>query len=371
MQLGQLLRCATAAAPPQHGDKQHGVCNTEIVDGYLRQHPAWSSVSEVIKQAWRLRQALQENRDCRSYLSGQVTPAVDATLAQCLLKLAASAQHSGNFTALLSLPACAESGNWVGFERVMVDAVTAAVHAAIRPAEGCHAHTSPLHSSEQNQQGKEPILLRSSGPIGAARPTDAANSWLTVLCQWDAAADSNGWYLFRSLEAAMQAAHPKQARPPTSIIQQLCSSKAAAGITTARGLTRALEMTIAARDAAGVKLLLQGTAAADLLTPFDVGRLLLRAFAYYNDPRGWPRCRLVDDWCNQQSGVFDILYGASLPRASCTLGAAIGSTPGAAFGFSTFAGQHPQLGSACKPHMSTADHAGVSDYMSFLAMYAS
>uniref|UniRef100_A0A383WJM3 Symplekin C-terminal domain-containing protein n=1 Tax=Tetradesmus obliquus TaxID=3088 RepID=A0A383WJM3_TETOB len=55
--LGQLLRCAAAAAPPASCMQRPA----EVVECYLVQHPAWSSVSDSDKQAWQQRQALQDS----------------------------------------------------------------------------------------------------------------------------------------------------------------------------------------------------------------------------------------------------------------------------------------------------------------------
>uniref|UniRef100_A0A383WFI4 Uncharacterized protein n=2 Tax=Tetradesmus obliquus TaxID=3088 RepID=A0A383WFI4_TETOB len=327
-QLGQLLRCAAAAVPPPYGVKY-----AEVVDRYLRQHPAWSSVSEADKQAWRLRQAVQEGRHCRRYLTGPCPPAMDQELADCLVELAVSMRDSSNFKALVSLPACANYKlDRCRVQELLLNAVDAAVRSAVMPASDHHAGSSGLHRGEQRQQIKETNLLRGSAPTGAA------SSWLTALCQWDAAADGYGWCLVSCLQAAMQAAHSRGVRPPTSVMQQLCSSKAAASTRSTAELRCLLELAIAARDAACVKLLLQCPAAADL-TPCHLKQLLRRAFHCCHDYLDGPSCR-SDDVSNSPYVCRHSPYGMALPGLSYCAGAAHAA--------SAFAGQLLLPGSPCK-----------------------
>jgi hypothetical protein len=103
------------------------------------------------------------------------------------------------------------------------------------------------------------------------------------LCQWEAAIialDAPGWFLARAMKIVMPLIS-RAAPPPTTVVQQLCGSKAAASISSAQDLSPLLELAIAGRDAVSVQLLLQCPGAASI-TPAFLGQLLPAAFTYYD-----------------------------------------------------------------------------------------
>lgn len=272
-----------------------------FVDGYLKQHPAWSSVSEGDKQAWQLMQAVQEGADCRPCLEGPGPPVVDTDTAMHLLELAVSTQHSSNVSALLPLLAGAELARW-RVERLLEDAVDAAVRSATKTASVCPdkqnfpqaapaaASKAPQqqdNSSSQRLQRHDPDLLENESRA------DAASSCLSLLCQWDATVNVPGRRLARFFRVAMRATHGSGAQPVMSVMQQLCSSKAAASIRSVIELGFLLELAIATRHSACVKLLLQCPAAAEI-TPDILGRLLPHAFTCHSNYIAAASCKPVD-----------------------------------------------------------------------------
>uniref|UniRef100_A0A383WDP0 Uncharacterized protein n=1 Tax=Tetradesmus obliquus TaxID=3088 RepID=A0A383WDP0_TETOB len=180
-QLGQLLRCE-AATP-------HGGRNSKVVDTYFKRHRAWNRVSEADLSAWQLRQTVKFGVDCSRYMIGPFAPAVDVELLGRLLKLAVTTQHSSNLKALLTLPACAKLDSR-SVSQLLEYAVTAAARSAIKPASSCHgipwspAPAPPAASNLPQQQATSSKQFQQPGQVA-----DAAVSCLSVLCQWDAAAD--------------------------------------------------------------------------------------------------------------------------------------------------------------------------------------
>jgi hypothetical protein len=236
-QLGQLLHSAAATAPMPGFQGYSGAA-----DGltYLQLHPAWSSNGEADKRAWLLRRAVQEGTGCRPYLIEPDAPIVDVQLAGRLLQVAVFTHNSSNLRALLLLPACAKLDSGT-VEQLLQSAVTAAVQASDDSASGCphkwHSHhaapsaAAGAASNVSRQQDNSSVLQAGErdtfGSKGSSRPADAASSWLSVFCQWDAAAGVPGWSLARIMKDAMQNAQGL-ATPPAPVMQRLCGSKAAA-----------------------------------------------------------------------------------------------------------------------------------------------
>jgi hypothetical protein len=290
-QLGQLLRCAAAC---HTADFQHV---SEIVLKYFQRHHAWSSISEADKMVWLLRQAVQAGDDCSRYCAGPGAAAVDQQPAARLLEVAVATQHSGNLEVLLLLPAANQLGAWK-VKQLLQMAVTATVHthAANAYKKSLDIWYSALGSDNAAAAGD----LCSSEQAAAA-----ASRCLSVLCQWQAAAGACVGILSSLLRSSAQV--DRAGASCVHVMQQICSSEAAAGISSTQ-LQSLLAIALSHRLCSSARALLHCPATADI-TATMLGETLQGAFSCYGVDAAWRS--LAADGIGQRSNSSGVVNAAT------------------------------------------------------------
>jgi hypothetical protein len=133
--------------------------------------------------------------------------------------------------------------------------------------------------TEQEKQDDITWPLQNLSLSGSAA---ASKACLSVLCQWDAAACIGANGLLQLLQAAAKCAAcgtaaagsvPARSQPDFSAVQQLCSSRAAAGISSAAELQPLLQLLLTHHDAASVGELLRSCPAAAAIDAAMLGEL--------------------------------------------------------------------------------------------------
>jgi hypothetical protein len=147
------------------------------------------------------------------------------------------------------------------------------------------------HSSLEEGEVKD-ILLQPMQKLSLSGIAAASSISLAVLCQWDASKSIGAKGLLQLLQAAVKCAPAaaaaadlaegptiRQTQPDFTAVQQLCSSKAAASITSAAELKPLLEQVLSHHDPASIEKLLQTCPAAAAVDVAMRQELLLHTFS--------------------------------------------------------------------------------------------
>jgi hypothetical protein len=288
-----------------------GVCS--IVHNQLQQHNAWGDVDERVRVYELLKLSVQQGTDCQVFCASPYAVDIDAETVWHLLQesVAVRTRHHRNLQALLQLPAAAQLSS----QRIMHLMTSAISIARLKffgyhpevPAAAAAASTAPVEPGVIGELGRQMQGLDCSSSAAGVQTT---GNCLSVLCQWKGAAAIGAASLLQLLRTACGAAQCESAAGRTTwaadkaVLLQLCSSKAAASISSAEQLQPLLQIALSCRDTASVKALLQCPGAAGI-TPAILSDLVQSISAR------WP-----PQWSTSKTGSAAAAGVAGAPAAA-------------------------------------------------------
>jgi hypothetical protein len=264
----------------------------------LQKHKAWGDVHEREGVLELLHLSVRQGMDCQVFCASPYAAEIDAEKMWQLLQESVGVRNSRhrNLQALLRLPAAAQLSS-----QQILHLMTSATSIARSSSLTSYHPEMPAAASstapvEPGVTGELCPQMQGLDCSSSAAGVQTTGNCLSVLCHWKGAAAIGAAGLLRLLQAARSTAQYESATGRTTwaadkaVMLQLCSSKAAASISSAEQLQPLLQTALSCRDAASVKALLQCPAAAGI-TPAMFSDLMQSINAW------WPLT-----WSNNTTG---------------------------------------------------------------------